>query len=69
MSPVWLLFLYLMDPIFVIILVYIFKYIYSLSRKKIDRIKHNSKNEIDKELQFIDADKEFSPYQPVIISN
>ena len=69
MSPVWLLFLYLMDAIFVIILVYIFKYIYSLSRKKIDRIKHNSKNEIDKELQFIDADKEFSPYQPVIISN
>ena len=69
MSPVWLLFLYLMDAIFVIILVYIFKYIYSLSRKKIDRIKHNSKNEIDTELQFIDADKEFSPYQPVIISN
>ena len=69
MSAAWLLFLYLMDAIFVIIFVYTFKYIYSLSRKKIDRIKHNSKNGIDKELQFIDADKEFSPYQPVIISN
>ena len=67
---VWLIFLYLMDAIFVIILVYIFKYIYNLSKGKIDRIKQNSKNyEEEKELQFIDTDKEFSPYQTVVISN
>ena len=70
MPTVWLIFLYLMDAIFVIILVYIFRYIFSLSKRKIDRIRHNSKNNgEEKELQFIDSDKEFSPYQTVVISN
>ena len=70
MSTVWVIFLYLMDAIFVIILVYLFRYIFSLSKRKIDRIRHFSKNnEEEKELQFIDSDKEFSPYQTVVISN
>lgn len=60
MSTFWVIILYFLDAIFVLIILYAFKYLYGISLKRINAFRN------DKKKKPIDQS---SPYQSVILSN